>query len=153
MRVARLLAVCTIAAVLAVALAGGAEARSAKHSTRAMAAQINKVRARHGLPPLRLSPSLTRSSRRFARKLIARNRFGHASRIQACAAFSRLGEALAMHTGRRDRVADTVDQWLRSPGHRAIVLHRSMRWLGAGVTHGRFGRMRATIWVLQVGRR
>ena len=153
MRLARLLAVCSLAAVSTVALVGSADARSGRQSTHAMASQINKVRAQHGLRPLRLSGSLTRSSRRFSHKLMARDRFGHASRIRASAAFHGLGEALAFHAGRRDAVSSTVRQWLHSPFHRAIVLHRSMRWLGTGVTHGRFGRSRATIWVLQVGRK
>ncbi len=114
---------------------------------------INKVRARHGLYPLRTSPSLQRSSKRFSRRLMAMNRFGHASRVSASRRFRRLGEALALHGGRRLKIRRTVRRWLRSSAHRRIVLTRSMRLVGAGVTRGRFGRSRATIWVLQTGRR
>ena len=153
MRLVRLLAVCALVATLASSVTGAADARSPGQSTAAMVARINAVRAQHGLAPLRLSPSLTRSSRRFSRKLMRYDRFGHDSRIHASPAFRLLGEALAFHSGRRDAVGGTVRQWLHSPPHRAIVLTRSMRYLGAGVTHGRFGRAQATIWVLQVGRK
>ena len=39
-----------------------------------------------------------------------------------------------------------------SPVHRAIVLTRAMRWIGVGMSRGRFGGGRAVIWVLQVGK-
>ena len=114
---------------------------------------INKVRARHGLYGLRASSSLQNSSGAFSRRLMATNRFGHGSRVSASRRFRRLGEALALHSGRRLKIRGTVRSWLRSSGHRAIVLTRSMRYVGAGVTRGRFGRSRATIWVLQTGGR
>jgi uncharacterized protein YkwD len=78
--------------------------------------------------------------------------FRHLSRIQASGRFALLGEALAMHSGRRFRVRSTLNRWLGSPSHRAIVLSPTMRWLGAGVTRGRLGAMPATVWVLHVGR-
>jgi uncharacterized protein YkwD len=117
-----------------------------------MVASINKVRARHGLPPLRTSRSLNRSARRFSRRLMRSGSFGHASRVQASGRFRTLGEALGMHLGRGVGIRSTVRMWLRSPGHRAIVLTRSMRWLGVGLAKGRFHRRRAAIWVLQTGR-
>ena len=113
---------------------------------------INKVRAQHGLHALRASPSLQRSSGAFSNRLMDSNRFGHASRVSASGGFRRLGEALALHGGRDLKIRRTVRNWLRSSSHRAIVLTR-MRLVGAGVTRGRFGRGRATIWVLQVGSR
>jgi uncharacterized protein YkwD len=43
--------------------------------------------------------------------------------------------------------------WLRSPSHRAVILTRSMNLVGAGMVRGRFRGRRATIWVVQTGRR
>lgn len=78
--------------------------------------------------------------------------FGHQSSIQASSRFVLLGEALEMHSGRRFQVGATIRRWLASPSHRAILLSPVMRRQGAGVTRGRFGAGRATIWVLHVGR-
>ena len=112
---------------------------------------INEVRAKHGLYGLRASGSLQRSSNAFSRRLMATNRFGHGSRVSASRGFRRLGEALALSGGSGFKIRRTVRRWLGSSAHRRIVLTRSMRYVGAGVTRGRFGRNRATIWVLQTG--
>ncbi|HEY1275211.1 MAG TPA: CAP domain-containing protein [Thermoleophilaceae bacterium] len=114
---------------------------------------VNKARADHGLRPMRAAPALTGSSQRFSHWLMSHDTFAHAATIDAGPGFSMLGEALAMHTGRRWDVGMTVRQWLGSPSHRALVLTHSMRLVGAGVTRGRFGGGPATIWVLRVGRR
>jgi uncharacterized protein YkwD len=139
---------CTLAGVVLV-LPASAEAH---HAANTMIAKINKVRARHGLPPLRSSPSLRRSSRRFARAMIRRDFFGHRSRVSASRKFHRLGEAIAMHSGRRPGVRGTLRRWMRSPSHRKLVLTRANRWVGAGMARGRLGRRRAVIWVMQVGK-
>jgi uncharacterized protein YkwD len=117
-----------------------------------MLAKINEVRARHGLPAFQSSASLSRSSGRFAHWLMANDLFGHRARVSASRRFSSLAEALAMHSGRRAGIRGTVRGWLRSPQHRAIVLGRSMPWVGVGMSRGRFGRHRAVIWVLQTGK-
>jgi uncharacterized protein YkwD len=150
MRPVRLVTVCSLV-VLVLAASGGSAVAAPSRSAR-MVATINKVRARHGLPTLRTSPSLNRSARRFSRRLMRSGSFGHASRVQASGRFRTLGEALGMHLGRGVGIRSTVRTWLRSPGHRAIVLTRTMRWLGVGVVKGRFHRHRAAIWVLQTGR-
>lgn len=140
-------------AVLAVPAAAGARARAANETAEArMVAAINEVRAQHGLFALRTSKSLMGSARRYSRRLMANDTFGHLSRIQASGRFSMLGESLAMHRGRDFGVGGTLDQWMASPPHRAIILTGTMKWIGAGVTRGTFGSSPSTIWVLQTGR-
>jgi uncharacterized protein YkwD len=117
-----------------------------------MAAEINSVRQAHGLRPLRLSGSLNRSSSRYARRLLRADWFGHASRIHASPRFRVLGEVLEMHRGRRARVRGALRAWLRSPGHRAVLLSPRFRWVGLGVDTGRFRGRTTTIWVGQFGR-
>ena len=117
-----------------------------------MVRAINAVRSQHGLSAMRTSGSLTASAERFSRWLMANDTFGHLSRIQASSRFSLLGEALEWHSGRRFDVQGTLNRWLASPGHRALVLSPVMRAQGAGVTRGRMGARRATVWVLHVGR-
>jgi uncharacterized protein YkwD len=142
------------AAVVPLALAGTAGASGAANegAEAQMVSAINGVRAQHGLAALRPSSSLTGSAERYSRWLMANDTFRHLSSIQASSRFSMLGEALAWHSGRNFSVRATLDRWMGSPSHRAIVLSPVMRWQGAGVTRGRMGATRATVWVLHVGR-
>ena len=117
-----------------------------------MLEKINEKRARHGLPAFRKSPSLRRTAGRFARWLMAHDSFGHRARVSASRRFRKAGEALAIHGGRKPGVRRTLRVWLRSPNHRKLILSRRMPWIGLGMSRGRFGRHRAVIWVLQVGR-
>jgi uncharacterized protein YkwD len=140
--------------LLVLALPAPASAKRANTAAAgSMIGKINEARARHGLRPLRPSSSLLGSSGRFASYLMHRDVLGHRSHVSAGGHFKRLGEALAMHPGTRLGVSSTVRAWLGSPGHRAIILTRSMNLIGAGVVRGRFRGHRATIWVVQTARR
>src|SRR5215211_3615542 len=148
---------CTVTAMMAalvlLALPAAAGATTANQSAEAeMVAAINKVRAQHGLYALRRSGSLTDSAERYSRWLMANDTFRHLATIQASSRFAMLGEALEWHSGHRFGVHGALHRWMASPSHRAIVLSPVMRWQGAGVTRGRLGATRATIWVLHVGR-
>ena len=77
----------------------------------------------------------------------------HQARPSTGGGYSRAGEVLAMHTGTSDRVGATVARWMRSSTHRAVLLAKGFSEMGAGVVHGRYGRSRAVIWVVQVGKR
>jgi uncharacterized protein YkwD len=135
------------------ATAAGTKGRAANHAAEAkMVSAINEVRAQHGLGALSRSRSLMGSARRYSRWLIENDTFRHLSSIQASSRFSMLGEALAWHSGRSFDVRGTVDKWMGSPPHRALVLSATMPWVGAGVTRGRLGATTATIWVLHLGR-
>jgi uncharacterized protein YkwD len=137
---------------IALAVPAAAPARGADPG-RAMIEKINHARARNGLRPLHRSRSLSGSSGRFAGFLMHRGVLAHRSRVSAGAGFSRLGEALAMISGQGFGVGTTVRMWLHSPAHRAVILTRSMNLIGAGAVRGRFHGHRATIWVVQTGRR
>jgi uncharacterized protein YkwD len=139
--------------LLVLPAAAGARARAANETAESkMLTALSKVRAKHGLSGLRVSRSLMGSARRYSRWLMANDTFRHLSRIQASSRFSLLGEALAMHTGRSFSVRGTINQWMASPPHRALVLSSAMKWGGVGVTRGRYGASQATIWVLHTGR-
>jgi uncharacterized protein YkwD len=145
-------AMSTTLAMCALAAAGPAQASSSETPLRMLAA-VNHVRSDHGLPPLRDAPVLRRSASAYARWMLRADYFGHQSRIQASPRFTMLGENLAWHSGRRPLVRFTVRQWMNSPPHRAIMLHRGFRWLGAGMARGRYSGTPATMWVLHLGRR
>jgi uncharacterized protein YkwD len=116
-----------------------------------MAHHINMARLAHGLPPLRRSRSLAGSARLFSRHLAATRRFAHAARIQTSARFRTRGEILANLGGHTWDRARTVRMWLRSPPHRAVLLSREFRYLGAGRSAGDLGYGPATIWVVHFG--
>jgi uncharacterized protein YkwD len=135
------------------ATATGTQGRAANQTAETkMVAALNEVRAQHGLGALSRSGSLMDSARRYSHWLMENDTFRHLSSIQASSRFSMLGEALAWHSGRRFSVRHTVNQWMASPPHRALVLSATMPWVGAGVTRGRLGAASATIWVLHLGR-
>jgi uncharacterized protein YkwD len=115
--------------------------------------QLNQIRTSNGLPVLRASESLYRSSTRYARKMIDTDYFGHASRIAASSAFGRVGETLEMHSGWRTNPSETITEWMNSPGHRAVLMSRAYRWVGMGIARGKIGSRLVTVWVAHVGAR
>lgn len=142
-----------LACLLAVPSSAVPSPAAAASESRLMAAEINLKRSQYGLPPLRASSSLNRSSARYARHIMRSSRFSHAARIRASRSFSGLGEVLSLRRGWRARIRRTVGLWMRSPGHRSVLLSTRYRWLGSGRVRGRFGGTRTTAWVVQVGRR
>ncbi len=151
MRHARTLIPATVLC-LALALPAAAPAR-VDNAERLMVQAVNDFRHAHGLRGLRPSWSLMRSSGRYSSYLMRADIFGHASRIRASRRFRRLGEVLELHPGRRPRVRRTVRRWANSPGHRAALLHRRFRLVGAGRAAGRWRGHRTTIWTVQLGSR
>jgi uncharacterized protein YkwD len=138
--------VCAIAAVPAPAEAAGP-------STTLMR-KINAFRGAHGRPPLRISGSLSQTARSYSQSMMRRDYFGHDRSIHASRRLFRgVGEALEFHDGHHARATLVLRHWARSPSHRALLLSRSFRWVGAGWTAGTFQGHDATIWVAQFGAR
>ena len=142
----------TVLAVLACAALLLPASAAQANPAHAVVTKVNSYRVANGLPPLRLSRSLSRSSYAYARHLMRANRFGHSSRIRASSRFRMLGENLAFSWGKRRSARIPVGGWSRSAAHRAVLLNRKFRYIGVGRVAGRFGSRRATIWVLHAGR-
>lgn len=86
--------------------------------------RTNAERARHGLPPLVLDPSLQQSARRHAAWMTRNRVLRHTNAAVA--------ENIAMGQPNSTQV---VQDWMRSPGHRANILNRSHTRIGvAGYT-------------------
>jgi uncharacterized protein YkwD len=117
-----------------------------------MVGKINRARARNGIRRLRVSRSLSRSSRRFGRHLMRTDRFGHDSHIWASRRFRYKGEVLALQSGWRARRGNVIRGWMNSSAHRGVLLSGRYRVVGIAAVRGRFGGRRATIWVGQVAR-
>ena len=116
-------------------------------------AGVNQARVSHGVAPLRYSRSLERSAHSYSRYMLARNYFGHLSRIRAAwSRWSWVGENLAMYPGWGTHVGSIVRSWLNSPPHRHVMLDPRFRAGGVGYARGRMGGHRATTVTLHVGR-
>lgn len=118
-----------------------------------MLTSVNQVRAKHGLRALRPTSRLLHSSQGYSTQLMRQDSFGHSGLSRArSGSFSRLGEALEIHSGRKASPNRALRYLMNSPPHRALLMSRTMTQIGAGVTRGRFRGSRAVIWVVHVGR-
>jgi len=110
---------------------------------------LNRVRARYGLPPLRLNPKLSRAARRHSRDMVRHRYFSHSSR-NGRSPFDRmrathyvprnaswwLGENIGWGSGSLAEPAAMVRAWMHSPPHRANILSRHFRDIGIGIAVG-----------------
>ena len=134
---ALLVCACTSAALLLPAPSASAGAPAVAIDS------LNDVRRAHGLRPLAVSARLSRTSHRYARRMIRRDFFAHAS-------LGRGGETIAWHSGWNAQPRRTIRRWMASPGHRAVLLSRGLRRVGMGLARGRLGSRMATTWVARV---
>jgi uncharacterized protein YkwD len=98
----------------------------------------NAARADAGLPALSADPCLARMAERHAQRLAAAGRLYHQDlgAVMSSCGVSTAGENVAMnYTGS----SDMVDQWLKSPGHRANLLSSRFSLIGVGVAQARDG--------------
>jgi uncharacterized protein YkwD len=147
-RIAVLLAI-SVGLVAAVSAAPA----SATPAEMKMVHKINRIRHAHGLHRLRPSFSLFVSAKLYSHQMMRSDYFGHLSRIPVAARWRAAGETLEWHSGWRLRPRRVVSRWMHSPPHRAVLLSSRFRRIGVGRTRGRYGHVRATMWVAHVGRR
>lgn len=102
---------------------------------------INQERAARGLKPVRLDPRLWRAARHHTRDMLRRRYFAHGSTVERLSRYIRsgvIGETLAWGSGSYASPASTVDAWLHSPSHRAILLDPDFKYVGIGSRGGSF---------------
>jgi uncharacterized protein YkwD len=122
---------------------------SLDRSIEATVCLINQARAQHGLGTLRSIGALERAAAAHSRDMVRRDFFSHDSptgttpqqRIDrtgylAGARSWAVGETIAWGTGGYATPSSIVRGWLRSPGHRAILLDGRYRDLGIGIALG-----------------
>jgi uncharacterized protein YkwD len=116
---------------------------------RSLRCLINRERLRHGLGRVYVDSRLALAGRRHARDMVRRSYFSHVSpagsrladRIRR-SGYVRgrnawtVGEILAWGTGRASTPRTIVRQWLKSPPHRRVMLHRRFDEVGVGVAPG-----------------
>jgi len=137
------LAVCAALAPATAHTAGRAPTTGALGSS--LLAEINDVRASHGLVAVHPSAALLAAARQHSEEMVASSYFDHASpdgsafwlRVQrfypqrGSGTWS-VGENLLWSTGSLD-AKRAVELWLESPGHRRILLTARWRELGLGI--------------------
>ncbi len=162
----RLFAVAPIAvAIAATALVTAPTAHAASSrlspTERAVIRLMNQVRARHGLPVLRTSPSLARAADGHSRDMLRHNFFAHESsdgtsfdrRVRHYAKARRVGENLAMLPGVRRGARQVVQMWLKSAAHRQILLSYGFRRVGVSKRSGHLGAQKATVYTVDFASR
>jgi uncharacterized protein YkwD len=149
----RRLPVALLTGLLVVAAFATTAASASANAQRDAIERLNQIRRAHGLAGLRPSPSLHRSSTRYARHMMSRGYFGHGARIAVGSRFGRAGETLELHSGWDPQPERTISNWMNSPGHRAVLLSARFRWVGMGVARGRNSSGPVTFWVAHVGAR
>jgi uncharacterized protein YkwD len=125
-------------------------ARTLDEARSATMCLINRDRTKRGMTALHTNRTLQASARAYARDMVRRSFFDHTSpsgetlterirqdtRYLAGALRWEIGENLAWGTGSRATPAQIVAGWMRSPGHRANILHASFREMGLGIAVG-----------------
>lgn len=121
------LLVCTGALLAASPAAAGPTLKE-----RRIIAKINDIRGDHGLRKLRVGPKIQRGAHGWARHLLRTDSFHH-SRLAP-----RTGENIAWGTCSWFTPRESVRAWMRSSSHRALILDRRFRTIGAGWVRGRW---------------
>jgi uncharacterized protein YkwD len=124
----------------------------------AVVCAVNAERAARSLPPLVIRAQLATAARRHARDMVARHYFSHTSpsgrtfidRLRAAGYLPAnrawaAGEVLAWGAAELSTPTATVAAWMRSPGHRRVLLRRRYRDVGVGIARPTpFGAQGAT---------
>jgi uncharacterized protein YkwD len=110
-------------------------------------AQLNQIRAAHGLQPLRLNARLTASADQHSREMTAKGYFAHESadgsafwkRVERYYGSSKfgywsVGENLLWSSAELDP-KEAIDLWMQSPEHRANILTARWREIGISALH------------------
>jgi len=120
---------------------------------RALVRAVSQVRVAHGLAPVRGARTLARSAGRYSRWQLRHDYFGHQPRIRMSSRFGVGGEVLRWVPSWRIKPRRTLRLWMRSPSHRAALLHPDMRRAGAGIARGRFHGRLAVMVTMHLGGR
>jgi uncharacterized protein YkwD len=130
------------AAIVAGCLLAGASAPASGAPTpteKRLIQRINETRADHGLRKVVLGPRLQRGAHAWARQLLRTDAFRHARLAGGTSEILAWGAPCSWMTPLR-----AVRLWLKSPGHRAALLARGVRYVGAGWAAGAWRSYRCT---------
>ena len=129
-----------------------AAAVTANDRERELLAEMNRVRAKHGLRPLQIDARLQQAARSHSHDMIRRTYFAHGSLVDRLRRFEfrlegrTVGENLAWGAGRLGTPGSIVAAWLQSPAHRRTLLRPGFSQVGVGAITAPFqGAREATV--------
>jgi uncharacterized protein YkwD len=126
----------------ALVLAPTAAAAGLTRSESSILREMNRVRAGHGLRPLRFDNRLESAARSHSREMVGTGTFAHGAFGTRMLSFNVkgtfAGENLAWGVGARGTARGIVAAWLASPAHRANLLRASFGRVGVGAVVGTF---------------
>ena len=109
---------------------------------RALLNEMNRARAAHGLPALRIDGRLERAARAHSRDMLRRGYFAHGEFARRMAVYGArgpaVGENLGWGLGARGTAQAIVAAWLASLPHRANLLRSGFRRIGVARLVGTF---------------
>lgn len=109
----------------------------------AVLAEVNARRRKAGVPPLRADPALDKAAQKHADDMLARGYFAHQSPSgttvrersrDAGYDWREIGENIAEG---QFNVAEVMETWMESPGHRRNILDKGFTDLGVGLAMGK----------------
>jgi uncharacterized protein YkwD len=155
----------TVLVALAAWLAGGATPAQADGGPTAgtaakarfgpaVLAELNRVRAKHGLRPVVGDRRMARTAARHSRDMARRGYFAHGpwgGRVaRAAGGPRRVGEVIGWLTRATpaSEARRVVRGWLDSPAHRHVMLDGGFQRVGIGRAAGRVGSLRAALYTV-----
>ena len=130
------------AAILVLVLTTSTAAAGLTRAEARLLRDLNRVRAAHGLTPLRYDPRLQRAAREHSHDMLVTQIFEHGAFFERMVQFdvrgSLTGENLAWGNGSFGTANGIVRAWLASPEHRANLLRPGFTRIGIGDLVGPF---------------
>ncbi len=130
------------AALLLPAISGGAAKHRYARLEQGLAAEVNKFRAAHGLPPLQMSPELKAAAQAHSLELAEKGYFSHASSDggsfwERVKRFYPVGESQFWSVGENlywsseeHSASFVINRWSTSPEHRRVLERKKWREMG-----------------------
>lgn len=135
-----------LAALLAPTAARAANSPVVDLRERAVIDRVNAIRADRGLSALSIDPRLARAADRHSRRMARARTLTHrvagegelGSRLRWAVGDANVGEVIFWGKG-AVRSAEIVRAWMRSPGHRDLLLSPTFVTAGVGIRSGSGG--------------
>lgn len=129
----------------------GTEIPSAPDREQAILRAVNRLRLQEGLSELRLCEAARTKAREQSATMAQHGFLAHQDHLgrglkerlmsSPQLAFQRAGENLARNKGFSNPVAEAVDGWINSPGHRANILEARFTETGVGIAEDSKGML------------
>jgi uncharacterized protein YkwD len=147
-----------IAGLLLLVVAPAASAITLTKPEKQLLTLINKARAKHNLPALKMNAKLQRAARAHSAQMIAKDYFSHNSAngesfskrlirfgyTQTNCTSWKAGENIAFGAGLLGTPQAIMKAWMNSKAHKAVILSKGLKECGVGRAAGEFNTIEDT---------